>query len=117
MNPLAWNCPGLRNPHTERELVEIIWAKNPSIMFLTETWANEARLSRTLSTINFDQKWVVPRTTKGGGLVLIWKNCIKLDVVDSHKYYNNAIINKKSDDEWRFTSFHGEPETTKRDEA
>ena len=27
-------------------------------MFIAKTWANEARLDRTLSTINFDQKWV-----------------------------------------------------------
>lgn len=56
---------------------------------------------------------MVPRTTKGGRLVLIWKNCVKLDVVDSHKYYNYAIINKNSDDEWRFTSLYGEMETAK----
>ena len=37
-------------------------------MFIVETWADEARLDRTLSTITFDQKWVVPRTTRGGGL-------------------------------------------------
>ena len=37
-------------------------------MIIAETWANEARLDRTLSTITFDQKWVVPRTTRGGRL-------------------------------------------------
>ena len=48
--------------------VEIIRAKDPSIMIIAKTWANEARLDRTLSTITFDQKWVVPRTTRGGRL-------------------------------------------------
>ena len=37
-------------------------------MFIVETWADEVKLDRTLSTITFDQKWVVPRTTRGGGL-------------------------------------------------
>ena len=37
--------------HTERELGEIIWVKDPSVMFIAETWADEARLDRTLSTI------------------------------------------------------------------
>ena len=63
-------------------------------MFITETWVDEARLDRTLGNINFNQKWVVPRTTRGGGLVLFWKNSVNLTVVDSHKYYINVIINK-----------------------
>ena len=74
MNLLFWNCRGLGNLRIEKELVSILRAKDPSVVFIAETWADEARLERTLSNINFDQKWVVPRTTRGGGLVLFWKN-------------------------------------------
>lgn len=69
--------------------------------FYHETWADEVRLNRTLSTINFDKKWVMPRTTRGGGLVLFWKIFVKLDVVDSHRYHIDVIINRNSEDEWR----------------
>lgn len=75
MNFLVWNCHGLEKPRTKRELIEIIRTKDPSVMFVTETWVDEAR--RTFSNINFDQKWVVPRTTRGGGLVLFWKNYVQ----------------------------------------
>ena len=51
MNLLALNYHELGNPCTERELGEIIWAKDPSVIFIAETWADEARLDRTLSTI------------------------------------------------------------------
>ena len=44
MNLLAWNCCGLRNLCTKRELVEIIWAKYLSIVFISETWTNEVKL-------------------------------------------------------------------------
>ena len=70
MNVLVWNCHRLGNLRTEKELVSILQAKDPSVVFITETWADEARLDQTLSYINFDQKWVVPRTSRGGGLVL-----------------------------------------------
>lgn len=49
--------------------------------------------------------------------MLFWKNSIKLDVVDSHKYYIDVIINRNSEDEWRFTGFYGEPKIAKHDEA
>ena len=70
MSLLLWNCHGLGNPRIENELVSLIQAKDPSIVFIVETWANEVRLDRTLSKINFDKKCVVPRQNRGGGLVL-----------------------------------------------
>ena len=117
MSLLLWNCCGLGNPRTENELVRLIQAKDPSIVFIAETWADEARLDRTLSKINFDQKWVLPRLNRGGGLVLFWKNSINIDVVDSHRYCIDTIINGNTENAWRFTGFYGEPETHRRGEA
>ena len=111
MSLLLWNCRGLRNPRTENELVRLIQAKDHFVVFIAETWIDEARLDRTLSKINFDQKWVVPRLNRGGGLVLFWKNSINIEVVDSHRYFIDTIINGNTKDTWRFTGFYGEPET------
>ena len=86
-------------------------------MFVAETWADKARLDRTLSKINFDQKWVAPRLNRGGGLVLFWKNSINIDVVDSHRYYTDMIINRNTENAWRFTGFYGEPEIHRTSEA
>ena len=47
-------------------------------MFIVETWADEVRLNRTLSKINFDQKWVVPRLNRGGGLAYFGKILLTL---------------------------------------
>ena len=70
MSLLLWNCHRLGNLRIENELVSLIQAKDPSIVFIVETWADEVRLDRTLSKINFDKKCVVPRQNRGGGLVL-----------------------------------------------
>ena len=100
MSLLLWKCRGLGNPRTKNELVRLIQAKDPSVVFRAETWADEARLDRTLSKINFDQKWVLPRLNRGGGLVLFWKNSINIDVVDSHRYYIDTIINGNTENAW-----------------
>ena len=39
-----WNCRELGNLHTVRELVEIIRAKDPDVVFLAETLTDDARL-------------------------------------------------------------------------
>ena len=54
MSCLAWNCRELGNLRTGRELVEIIRAKDPSIVFLAEILVDEARLEFVQSTIGFD---------------------------------------------------------------
>jgi len=50
-------------------------------------------------------------------LVLFWKSSTNLIVIESSKYYIDAIIDKNSDNEWRFTSFYGEPEIARKCES
>ena len=111
MNLLVWNCRGLGNLCTEKELGTIIRAKDPSVVFLAETWTDEARLDRVLHNINFDHKWEVSSGRRGGGLVLFWKRDANVTIEDSHRYFIDATFDKNMETEWRFTRFCGEPET------
>ena len=63
---LAWNYRGLRNLRTGRELMEILRAKDPTIVFLAETLTDDARLEFVQRSIGFDHRWVVPRMGRGG---------------------------------------------------
>ena len=38
------NCHGLGNLRTERKLVELVQAKDPSVVFLAKTLTDDARL-------------------------------------------------------------------------
>ena len=117
MSCLAWNCRGLGNLRTGRELVKIIQAKDPAVVFLAETLTDDARLEVIQRSIGFDHRWVVPRVGRGGGLVLYWKVSINLMVEDSDRYYIDAMIDKNKENEWRLTGFYGEPNTARRHEA
>ena len=97
--------------------MELVQAKAPSVVFLVETLANEARLDYVKDRIHFDKKKFVQRLNKGGGLVRFWKNDTKVDVASSSLNHIDATINKSSREAWRFTSFYGEPETHKRNES
>ena len=44
MSCLVWNCRRLGNPRIGRELVELVQAKDPSVVFLAETLTDDARL-------------------------------------------------------------------------
>ena len=69
MNCLVWNFRGLGNLRTGKELGDMIWAKDPSILFLAETLADDVRLDTVQRSINYEHKWVVLKEGRGGGLV------------------------------------------------
>ena len=117
MSCFAWNCRGLGNPCTVRELGDLIWAKDPFVVFLTETWANEARLKEIKRKLSFDNLHFVERLNRGGGLALFWKNTFDLHVETASKNHIDAIVNKGKEGAWRFTGFYGEPVTHKRVES
>ena len=120
MSLLVQNCHGLGNLHIGKELEVLIRAKDLSIVFLAETWANEARLKEVQRNINFNNLFQVERNLKGwggGGLALYWKNSMDVHVDSFSKYHIYSISNKGSDEAQRFTGFYGELATHKRIEA
>ena len=63
MSLIVWNCRGLRNPQTIRELGDLIRAQDPTAMFIAETWLDEARLKSLLKNSDLDKKFVVSKVT------------------------------------------------------
>ena len=55
--------------------------------------------------------FVVPRLNRGGGLALLWRENLKLDVLTSLERHIDTIIDFRMDDAWRFTGFYGDPKT------
>ena len=117
MSCLAWNCCGLGNPCTVRELRDLIRVKDLSVMFLAETWADKARLKELKRNLGFDNLHFVERINRGGGLALSWKNSVDLQVQTSSKNYIDIIVNKGVDGAWRLKGFYGELVTHKRIES
>ena len=54
MSFIVWNCRELGNLRTGKELEVVIRAKDPSVVFITETWVDEARLKEIQQQIDFE---------------------------------------------------------------
>ena len=85
MSLLVWNCRELGNQVTERKLGVYTGAKDPFIMFIAETWADETRLKIVKRRLKFDHMFSVPRVKRGGELVLFWKELMNWWVETSSK--------------------------------
>ena len=99
MSCLVWNCCGLRNPCTGNKLVDMVRAKDPSVVFLAEIWADEAGLKDVKRKIKFESMFVLPRMTRGGRLVLFWRSSIDISVKGFDKNHIDRIINKNKENE------------------
>ena len=117
MSLLVWNCRGLRNLRTEDQLADLVWPKDPSVVFIAETWTDKARLERVQRKIQFKNMFESPSRDKEGGLALFWKEDFPLDIETFSPNHIDSMINKNQVNEWRFTGFYGEPETQKRTES
>jgi hypothetical protein len=115
MNCLAWNCRGLGNPRTVQELARLVRAKDPTVVFLIETWQDEGPLERLRCRLQFANKFVTNSRNKGGGLCMFWKQEINLRVQSFSPSHIDVIINDTLPEAWRLTGFYGAPATQDRE--
>uniref|UniRef100_A0A7N2RAR5 DUF4283 domain-containing protein n=1 Tax=Quercus lobata TaxID=97700 RepID=A0A7N2RAR5_QUELO len=100
-----------------QELGDFIQAQDPSVVFLAETWLNEARLGSIRDSLQFGHNHGVSKITRGGGLALFWKENFSVSVESSSLHHIDVVINKRKENAWRFIGFYGAPETHFRDET
>ena len=70
MSCLSWNYRGLGNPQTEDEVVALVTAKDPMLVFLMETKVDKPTLERVGRKIHYTNLFFVPCVNTGGGLAL-----------------------------------------------
>ena len=91
---LCWNCRGLGNQRTENQLANIVWAKDPSVVFLAETWTDETRLIQIHDRLQLKNEFIALRRNKTGGLVIFWKKDFDLNIETFSHNHIDITINK-----------------------
>lgn len=74
--------------------MEIVRAKDHSVVFLADILTEEARLEFIQNSIIFYHRWVVPRVGRSGGLVLYWRSSIYLKIKGSTKIILMQLLTK-----------------------
>ena len=114
MRLLSWNCQGLGNPWTVRSLRKIMEDEAPTVCFLMETRLDKEGFKQHCGDLPFPNQIFVKKPNAGGGLALIWKHEIKVDVIN---YTENHILAKVVEEDgfqWYLTGFYGWPESSQK---
>ncbi|TYH01227.1 hypothetical protein ES288_A09G041000v1 [Gossypium darwinii] len=114
MKILCWNCRGIGNPTTVRELKQMLVANDPDIVFLCETKINANKFSSVRSRCKMEGCLAVNANGKSGGLVIMWKESNKVEVQTYSSNHIDLIIKLENDNPIWFTEFYGNAEPNKR---
>ena len=116
MKILSLNCHGLGIPEVVQELYCLISKEDPKLLFLFETKLDRDGFRRLKRKLDFQLGFEVPRVGLGGGLALLWRDNVDIDVQTSSPYHIDALINQNGVI-WHFTRFYGHLETSRRGES
>ena len=97
MSTMAWNCRGLGNRRTVRAFEKVMSSEDPSFIFLMETKLVISEMDGIKDGLNRSQWLVVLRKGRSGGLALLWKKELKVDVQSFSDSHIDAIVDQGVD--------------------
>ena len=116
MRALGWNCRGICNASTVRALRAQNRGHKPDIIFLCETKTNGERMDYVKRMVGFNENVVTEAKGRVGGLCLMWKNNVQIEVVEFNKYLIAVKILDPGGD-WNLVGFYGPPYASKKRKA
>jgi exonuclease III len=92
MSIFSWNCRGLGNPRTIRDLFRLVKEMHPDLICLMETKLQSARLECLKLKLGFDYVLVVDSRGKSGGLALFWKADFQVNIQNFSWHINGTVL-------------------------
>ncbi|KAG4148582.1 hypothetical protein ERO13_D05G293550v2, partial [Gossypium hirsutum] len=117
MKIFSWNCRGVGNPATVRELKQLLVANVPDIVFLCETKVHSNEFSRIHDRCRMDGCLAVSSEGKSGGLALMWREGVRVTVQNYSKFHIDSLVKMDNGEVFRFTGIYGQTIPTLRHQA
>ncbi|CAH9062479.1 unnamed protein product [Cuscuta europaea] len=104
MEIVSWNCRGLGNLATVQVLIDVVQSKRPGVLFLMETKVNRDKCEELKTQLGFCSCFAVDSFGQSGGLCLMWRDGIELQVCNYEANFIDSLVKFETDDtQWRFT--------------
>ncbi|XP_040994390.1 uncharacterized protein LOC121240940 [Juglans microcarpa x Juglans regia] len=116
MKCLTWNCRGLGNLRTVRELHFLVKQKGPNILFLIETKSSREGTEQIRNSIGFDRSFTVNAKGSSGGLAMMWNSEMDIEVLTYTSFHISVQVkNSNLGKLCTIIGFYEHPVTAKRE--
>ena len=92
MNLLSWNYRGLGNLRIVNALSEVVRKEEPKIVFLMDTKSNRDWMVIVKDKCNFKNGLYVDSIGSKGGLAMLWKEEVKLDIQTFSQSHIDCLV-------------------------
>ena len=117
MRVLGWNCQGHGNPRSIQALRGLVQQWDLDFVFLSETKLKKNSMDKKKGSVGFINGLVVPSHGRSGGLALLWRKDISVNVQSYSDRHIDAIVTESSGFKWQITGFYGNPKVHRRKES
>ncbi|XP_024159346.1 uncharacterized protein LOC112166695 [Rosa chinensis] len=105
---IVWNCRGIVNNETQRALINIVQARKPSLIFLSEILARKELIDQLTRSLGFKDSICFPQQHESQGLALIWSDDIHAELRSKSANHIDVVLGKPDETKkWRFTGIYG----------
>src|SRR4051812_30999667 len=103
MNLLVWNCRGLGNPETVRELRSIVRQEGPSLLFVTETKIRGKSVEDLKYSLGFAGCFGVASVGLSGNIGLFWSKDVTVELKNFSTCHIDVQVHYRdqTSPEWR----------------
>ena len=114
MSIMSWNCRGIGNDATVRELRTLVQRFAPSVLCLQETQVGGLRARNLAHSFGFNRSYTVGSRGRSGGLAMYWNDNLNLELIHFSQYHIDMIVKKDEEQPWRITCIYGEANVNER---
>ncbi|KAA3479798.1 reverse transcriptase [Gossypium australe] len=114
MRILCWNCRGIENPAMVRKLKQLLVVSDLEVIFLCETKVHTNKFVSIRSKCRMEGCLAVNAINKSGGLVMMWKEGIKVEIKNYSNNHIDSLVHLDNDKSIRFMGFYGNADPNKR---
>jgi exonuclease III len=105
---MFWNCRGLGNYATIRELCTLVAQNRPSVLCVLETQVQNNRVKNLARSLGFDNCYAVSSDGRKGGIAMYWNNNLTMELIHYSQYHIDMIVHEQNKEDWRLTCIYGE---------
>lgn len=112
----VWNCQGAASKKFQSTLCSLLQGHKPTILILVEPRISGLKADKTIRKINYPHSYRVEAVGFSGGIWILWREGVHIEVLVSHKQFvHMEVVDNDDHKAFLLTAVYSSPSATLRE--